>query len=338
MVAEIRASGRPGRGSGRGSGRRSGRSEGSFAARFAAQEGALTRRQALAAGLSDDVLTEQVRAGRWQRPFPAVYVAYSGPLSRATLRWAAVLRCGAGAMLSHETAAELVGLIGESTGPIHVTVPGRRYLDPVPGIIVHRSERAEQALHPCRTPPQTRVEETIVDLTQRASSLEQAIGWLARGCGQRQTTAPRLRAALDCRKRVRWRTELTTALSDISDGCHSVLELRYLRRVERAHGLPVGHRQARAEVAGRRRYDDVRYDQWQVIVELDGRAAHPDAERWRDRQRDNASVAHGAFVLRYGWGEISERPCAVAMQVATVLRGRGWTGQLRPCGPHCPAP
>ena len=40
------------------------------------------------------------------------------------------------------------------------------------------------------------------------------------------------------RKKMRWRRELTVALDDAGDGALSLLEYRYVRRVERPHGLP----------------------------------------------------------------------------------------------------
>ncbi len=72
-------------------------------------------------------------------------------------------------------------------------------------------------------------------------------------------------------------------------------------------------------------------------VELDGVVAHPPGERWRDFRRDNAGVVDGIVTLRYGWADVTGRPCEVAGQVAAVLRGRGWAGSVRPCGPSCAA-
>lgn len=77
------------------------------------------------------------------------------------------------------------------------------------------------------------------------------------------------------------------------------------------------------------------YPEYATVVELDGRGAHPDDHRWRDMQRDNAVVTAGGSVLRYGIADVTEVPCAVATQVATVLRLGGWSGASRPCGNQC---
>jgi hypothetical protein len=84
------------------------------------------------------------------------------------------------------------------------------------------------------------------------------------------------------------------------------------------------------------RYRDIRYRPWRVVVELDGREAHPDWAAFRDRERDNGVVASGELALRYGWRETATDPCGVAAQVLRVLRQQGWTGAARPCGPGCP--
>jgi very-short-patch-repair endonuclease len=299
------------------------------------QDGVVTRTQALAAGISPAAIRAHLAAGRWQRVHEAVYVTFSGPLPRRSHLWAAVLRAGYGAMVSHQTAAELAGLC-EPTNPLHVTVPSHRRVGRWPGVVVHYSCRAGAIRHPGRIPPQTRIEETVVDLTQSAASIDRAVGWLTKACGSRLTTPPRLLDALEQRKKLRWRAELTSALTEVADGCHSVLETRYLRHVERAHRLPRGRRQVGRQTLAGRRYDDVRYDGYGVVVELDGRVAHPDEARWRDMSRDNAAVVTGDRVLRYGWGDVTSRPCEVATQVATALHAAGWPGPPVPCTPACP--
>ncbi|NJC73286.1 hypothetical protein HC031_26720 [Planosporangium thailandense] len=299
------------------------------------QCGLVTRAQALACGMTVEAIRAQVRAGRWRPLLHAVYATFTGPVPRGSALWAAVLRAGPGAVLSHESAAELVGLLDEGTTLIHVSVPSSRRIAAIPGTVVHYSSRVAEARHPLRLPPQTRIEETVVDLTQTAASVEQALSVIARACGRRLTRPDRVAAALSARKRLRWRAELSAALDDVTVGAHSILELRYLRDVERAHGLPRASRQHTVVRRGGRRYDDVRYAQFGVVVELDGRAAHPDETRWRDMRRDNASVVDGRRVLRYGWADVVGQPCAVAAQVATVLRASGWRGAPRRCAPGC---
>jgi hypothetical protein len=150
------------------------------------------------------------------------------------------------------------------------------------------------------------------------------------------TTAKRLRDSLDRRRRVRWRSLLLGVLADIEDGVASLLEQRFQRDVERRHHLPAGSRNL-MEVSGfgGRWYRDVRYQTWRVVVELDGREAHPAEGLFRDMDRDNRAAFAGEQVLRYGWREVVSDPCNVAAQVGRVLALGGWPGSPRPCGMEC---
>jgi hypothetical protein len=249
------------------------------------------------------------------------------------LLWAVALRAGPSALSSHRTAGELSGLVDEPASPIHVTIADERRVRRLPGVRVHRSTATLGRAHPSRLPPQTRVEETVLDLSQLAATADDAIGWVALACGRRLTTPERIAGAARRRARMRWRREIEHACVDVSRGCHSVLELRYLRDVERAHGLPTADRQMRVDGTGQRNYDDVRYQAFGVGVELDGRHHHPDVRR--DERRDNARTAAGVSVLRYDWVAVTRRPCSVAREVANALTARGWQGTPGRCGPTC---
>jgi hypothetical protein len=264
-----------------------------------------------------------------------VYAVFSGEPGRGAVRWAALLCAGPGAMLSHHTAAELAGLVDTPSAAIHVTVPASRRVARIPGVVLHVSVRADAARHPAAVPARTRVEETVLDLTEAAATFEAAYGWVTRAVGRRLSTQGRIRAAMGLRSRLRWRGELLEALSAGLDGVHSGLEYRYLRDVERPHALPRATRQARARVGGRRAYRDVLYAEYGVAVELDGQAAHPGDLRWNDIRRDNAAAADGIITLRYGWLDVSQQPCLVAAQLAEVLSRRGYAA-TRGCGPGCP--
>jgi len=285
-------------------------------------------------GLTRDIVRSRVRQGSWQRLYPGVYATFSGPVPRPAVLWAAVLRGGPGAMLSHGTAAELSGLTDKPSGLIHLTLPASRQTIAVPGTVVHRSRRADQARHPALAPPRTRIEETVLDLAGAAASIDDACAWIAGAVGRGLTTQARLRDAMALRGRMCWRSELSEMLSADQAGVHSALERRYLTGVERPHALPHGIRQAQVRRGLRTEYRDVLYEGYYLAIELDGRVAHPVERRWADIHRDNAAAADGVLTLRYGWLDVTQRPCWVAAQVARVLSRRGYTG-ARPCSPAC---
>jgi very-short-patch-repair endonuclease len=299
------------------------------------QRGVLARWQAPAVELPSTTINSLLRTGRWQPLQRGVYATFSGKPNRDAELWAAVLRAGPQAVLSHQTAAELDGLTNTRSAVIHVTVPRNKHVDPILGVRLHRSERLAEARHPSRMPPRTRVDETVLDLTQTAKSIDDAFGWLCQACSSRLTTPDLLLAALYRRPKVRWRGILLSALGDIDDGAHSVLEIRYVRDVERPHGLPKARRQAKMTRGSGRIYLDNLVERYRTCIELDGKAAHPVAERWRDIARDNASAADGIITLRYGWPNVTERPCQTAAQIAAALRSRGWAGRPTPCGRSC---
>jgi very-short-patch-repair endonuclease len=310
------------------------------------QHGAIARWQAPTVGLALPAVDGLLRHGRWRQLYRGVYAAYTGVPPRACLLWAGVLRAGPGAVLSHDTAAELDGLTDRPSTVTHVTVgldrrvrisAGERHPS-APRIVVHRTDRLETVRHPVRTPPRTRVEETILDLTQVCANFDDAFSWLCKGCGRRLVTPRLIRKAAGMRGRLRWRSDILGALPLIAEGVHSPLEYRYARDVEEAHDLPKAKRQAmmsRKSPLPRSGYIDNLYAAFGLVVELDGRADHLVEDRWRDIHRDNANARSGIMTMRYSWTDVTRRPCEVAADVSGALRERGWAGPPRCCGPAC---
>jgi hypothetical protein len=300
------------------------------------QRGVVSRQQALAAGLSKDLIDSWIERGRWQRLHRGVYAVFTGNPSREAILWAAILRTGPGSALCCETAAELDGLLDRPAALIHVAVPASRRVTRLPGVVVYSRLRADQAVHPARLPPRTRIEETVLDLCDRAASLDQALSWLTLALGRRLTTQQILFEAVAARTRLRWRDDIVPLLQPSLAGVHSLLEYLYVKDVERPHRLPRGDRQARVSRDQHREYRDVLYDEFALTVELDGKLAHPGERRWADIRRDNAAAADGLITLRYGYREIRLTPCLVAAQIGQVLRVRGWSGTPRRCSSTCP--
>lgn len=304
------------------------------------QGGVVTRRQVLSAGLSTGAITSRLKYRKWQQIYWGVYVTFTGPVSREAQLWGAVLYAGGGARLSHETAAELHGLAVPPTPLIHVTVPASRRVRPTRNIVIHirAGAGAGAARFPPGVIPRTRVEETILDLAHAAGELDDARDWVTAAFAKGLTTDVKIRAAMNGRKKLRWRRQLDDMVTAAAGGTHSVLEYHYDDGVERAHGLPAAMRQVPfTKPNGRRGFRDRYYREFGLVIELDGRQAHPDERRGQDRRRDNAAAEHGGSTLRYGWYDITRDKCATAAQVAAALRARGWTGRLKPCARSCRA-
>jgi len=154
------------------------------------QGGVIASWQAEAAGLSVRRIEVLVRTGRWQRVGYGVYAAFTGPLPRKALLWAAVLRAGPQAVLSHETAGGLYGILDDPGQNIHVTIPFQQRPRPVSGLVLHRSRRFWQIADPWYQPPRTQIEETVLDLAGVAADFDEV--W--RCWPGRASAVPRLRS------------------------------------------------------------------------------------------------------------------------------------------------
>ncbi len=204
----------------------------------------------LSFGGSASFARARVRAGRWTRLHPAVFVGSTTPLNQATLAEAA-LRSLPGAALSHETARWVHRLRDDSvevnhdrTGPLDAcATAGRVDVSIEPdgvnrrtGIRIH--QRPMPAHHTTRRFgwSVTTVERTLVDLaaTRTRASLRAVV---ENSLLDRRTTAERLGAvAHELAQRGRGGTAaMRTVLNGLAEEiAESTLERRFLRLVRTA--------------------------------------------------------------------------------------------------------
>jgi hypothetical protein len=276
------------------------------------QHGVVAKKQIDDVGIGRGSLGHRLKSGQWRRVHRGVYAAFTGELTREARLWAAILRAGRGAVLSHETAAELQRLTDEPSPAIHVTVPASRrpaQNKPIPGVVIHRSRHIQAQELPEWELPRTRIE---------------------------YTTAVLLRAAAVERKRMRWRKWLDDALTDVAEGVYFHIEWHYRRDVELAHGLPKGVRQPSRVIGGGKDLKEFGYSGHSLRVELDGRIYHTGEGVAKDQRRDTVSLAAGDVrTLRFGHVDVTERACTTAALVAAALRGGGWDGASHPCRREC---
>lgn len=296
----------------------------------ALQSGVLSTVQIAGHGLAKDSVARLVRQGHWQRLERSVYLTTGSDPDWTAEAWAGVLLGGSTARLGGSAAAHLHGLVAEAPRPITVLVaPEQMTRSRYPW----RFQREGPAVRDRRTPgspPRTTIEDTVLDLCDEGS-VGEAVDVVTRAVQSRQTTPTQLRYALRRRQRFRHRALLDDLLADVATGAETPLELRYLRDVERPHGLPQADRQDPSRSFRR----DVVYRRYRLVVELDGRLGHQGMGRFRDMWRDNLTTVDGERTLRYGFGDVAQRFCLVGFQVGTVLQQQGWSGQLLRC-PRCP--
>ena len=303
-------------------------------------DGVVSRTQSLAAGLDDDDIARMLRRRAWRRIHPGVYLDHTGPPTRRQREWAAVLHywpaalCHASAVWPADGAGRAPSWCAEDV--VHVAIEHPRNRVQLPGVRLHRLVDLPARVRWNLGPPRLVLEEAVLDVCASAPARTEALAVAAELCQQHRTTAARLLDGLGRRRRLRHGAWLRSTLGDVADGAFSVLEQGYLSRVERAHGLPRGERQAVARASGGVVFRDVEYPRFALVVELDGRVGHELVrDRWRDMERDLVAAACDSLTLRLSWRHVDQHACATAVRVTGVLQRRGWPGAARPCGPGC---
>jgi predicted transcriptional regulator of viral defense system/very-short-patch-repair endonuclease len=303
------------------------------------QHGIVTTRQLRDVGVSARMIARRTRTGGLVRLHRGVYRV--GPVEAPRAReMAAVLAVGAGACLSHRSAACLWGLLPRrATGEepqVLVTRLGVR--QPTRGgFRVHYTrslpdrDRTERFGIPVTTP-----ERTLLDLAAQAGGVG------SETTNRRAVTRRDLERAVAAAERKR-RVELDTLRARIESRPHragmkllrGILELdggpaftrsaaeENLLELIRSAGLPapdVNTRVGRFEL-------DLFWRRERVALEVDGYLFHRGRGRFEgDRARDSDLAARGILVVRFTARRIRDHPLKVVAELAQVL-GRRTSGR-----------
>jgi very-short-patch-repair endonuclease len=256
--------------------------------------GVLTTSELLSCGLSRAGIHRRVRSGLLHPLYRGVYAVGHRALSRAGLWLAAVKASGPGAVLSHQSAAELWELAPRRPGPIHVTVPEERHPHPGRAITIHRSKTL--ASH---------------DITRRHRI---SVTTPARTLRDLRRVLPREQweAGVD---RARGRG---FAVSDVVEEAptRSALERKF-QRLCRRHRIPA----PRVNVQVGEFLVDFLWEGSRLIVEVDGYEFHRGRASFEaDRARDTELARRGYRVLRFTHRQVTQEPSRVARAVRELLR------------------
>ncbi|WP_239111440.1 hypothetical protein [Phycicoccus sonneratiae] len=232
------------------------------------------------------------------------------------------------AALVGRSAAHVRGLVRAAPPVIEIGVPHRRRVDAPPGTRIRRMTRFHDALDDTAYPWRTATAVTVVDCAGQGDE-DAALALVGRAVQSGLVSSTSLATELARRRGHRHGGLLREVLGDVGDGTHSAAEIRYVRDVERAHGLPGGRRQVARD---RGATHDTVYEAYATVVEVDGRLGH---ERWservRDGRRDRLAAGEGEFTTRVFWPDVALTPCRTAIEVGAVLAARGWPGRPGPC-------
>lgn len=296
----------------------------------ATQLGLVTRGQCLDLDATPAFIEWRLSSRRWVGVHRGVFQTEPGRDDWLTQAGAAVLAAGDGAVVSHETAARTYGLLTTSNAATTVSIPARRRIATPVGVrLVRRQELDDSHIDDHVWPPRTRIDDTVLDLADERDA-DGAVALAARACQLGITWDEGLLKALARRKRHRWSDLLRSALSDVGSGAESTFEVRFVRDVERAHGLPTGRRQQPS--AGGQRHHDCGYKAHRVLIELDGRLVHADPrQRQQDGARDLDALLEDWVTVRASWPDVVVTPCAYAARLARLFTSRGWRGAPTAC-------
>lgn len=303
---------------------------------LARQDGVVTRRQALRAGLQPHDLERLVRRRALAPLHRGVLVDHTGPPSWRQRAWGAVLAPGPAAVVGGSAIDLARNLDLPADRVVHVGIGGRRSVPaPLPGVVVRHLSRLDEVVLWHLGPPRQRLEEAVLDVALGARDRLDAVGALASVVGSRLTTAERLSRTLALRPRAPDRPWVVDVLEDVAAGTCSVLEHGQLTLVERPHGLPRAERQRPEAGRAGRVYRDAVYGRT-AYVELDGRLHDRFGTRDDDLDRDLDVAAGGGTTVRLGFGQVFGRPCTTAVGVTRFLWHCGVVFVPHGCGPACP--
>ena len=284
-----------------------------------AQHGVVARRQLLELGLGRDAIKGRVSSGRLHRLHRGVYAVGHRLISQQGRQLAAVLACGAEAVLSHRSAAAHWGVAAFS-GAVEITSPrSTRSRD---AIRRHCALLPEDEVTVLDGIPITSVHRTLFDYAGIAplNRLEAAIReaeyrrlWdrlslpvlLARHAGHRGNASLRL-----CLERLNRTVGFT----------RSDLEELFLPLLDR-FGLPRPHLNARLEAGGEWIEVDCLWRELGLAVELDSRSAHETRSAFEaDRDRDRRLQTEGWRVVRITWRQLHDEPERIASDLGRLMK------------------
>jgi hypothetical protein len=282
------------------------------------QGGVVGRSQLLAIGLSGPSIDRRVRAGRLHILHRGVYAVGHTAIGVVGWRWAAVLACGAGAVLSHGSAAAAWDLRASSSPRMHVTVPSCGGRARRPSMQVHRMRLAAEETTTFDGLPITTPARTLLDLAATGLRGRRLETVLDRAEHLRLVDFGALRSMLAARPGARGVRALDTILARYAPGSvdtRSVLEDIVLDLCDE-HEIP--RPQVNVVIEGSVR--DFHWPDRRLVVEADSYTWHRSPSALDDdRERDVRLALAGYAVLRFTYEQCTKRRDYVASSILRAL-------------------
>ena len=283
----------------------------------------VSRRQLYALGFTRWEVTAHVRARRWQVVTDQVLCTYTGPLDQQALHWAAVFQGGPRAHLDGVSALAASGLKRFDVDRVRVSVPRGARVRRTRLFDIRQTRRWSPDLLAANGVPRTTPAVAGIRAALWARSDRQAALVLTMVVQQGLASPEDLAVAALLVKRDRRRKLVQGVVLDLLGGARSLGEIDVARECRR-RGLPEPSRQVLRRDGGRRYYLDLYWDEWGVVVEIDG-IHHTWAENVvGDALRQNAVSISRATVLRLPLLGLRTQPDAFFDQIRDALAAAGW--------------
>lgn len=288
-----------------------------------AQCGVVSRRQLYAAGLTRWEVTAQLRAKRWQRIGDQSVCLHTGDLDAGALAWAAVFQGGPRAHLDGASALIEAGLQRFDHAQVRVSVPRGARIRRNRLFDIRQTRRWSQDHLATGGIPRTVPAIAAVRAALWARTNKQAALVLTMTVQQHLAAAEEIAEAALTVRRDRRRALVHQVLLDLLGGAESLGEIDVARECRR-RGLPEPTRQVLRRARGARYYLDVYWEEWGVVLEIDG-IQHAWAENVvADALRHNAAALDRDVVLRLPLLGLRVQPEDFFAQVEQALRDAGW--------------
>ncbi len=298
------------------------------------QEGGVSRPQVYGLGTTRWEVRANLGAGRWQRLGRQTLATHAGPITVAALRWAAVLEGGPRAVLDGVSSLQTAGLTKFDSDVIRVSVPRGARIRRVRGVDIRQTRRwAADDLATGTGVPRTRTEVAAIRAALWARSDKQAALVLTMVVQQGLVTPEQLGVEMLRVRRDRRRAFIHLLLLDLIGGVRSLGERDFARECRR-RGYPEPSRQVVRRGRNGTYYLDVIWDEWQVVVEIDG-IHHLWAQNVvSDALRHNDVTLQQATVLRLPLLGFRVAPDEFFDQIERALVAAGWPGPPGSAGRH----
>lgn len=288
----------------------------------------VARRQLYALGVPRGLVRANIRAGRWRRVGSQSVSLVTGPLSRAAQQWAAVFEAGPRAHLDGTSALIASGLTGYDEELLRVSVPRGARVRRVRGLDIRQTRRWDPDDVVSTGVPRSRPAVAAIRGALWARTDRQAALVLTMTVQQGLATADQLAVEMLRIKRDRRRSFLHAVILDLLGGVRALGELDFARQCRR-RGLPEPSRQVLRRGRNGTYYLDVYWDEWRVVVEIDGIQHSWARNQIADALRHNDVTLTDATVLRLPLLGLRIMPDEFFAQVEQALRSAGWSPAVR---------